>query len=120
MRFDGCDLFGQRGEQKQRVLTLCGEGAVQGQGSELELAARGEKFWAEAQAMTESDGLQAVAQHSADAHQAMTIAQQCQNIAAGGRRNVNGGKIIVGEQVEQELRVAPIIFLTAAGELANG
>jgi hypothetical protein len=33
---------------------------------------------------------------------------------------VNGGKIIVGEQVEQELRVAPIIFLTAAGELANG
>jgi hypothetical protein len=118
--FDGEDLFGQRSEQKQGVLALNSESAGERKSGELLLAASGEKFGAETQAMAESDGLEAVAQHGADAHQAVTVAQQRENFAAGGRRNMNSGKLIMAKEIEQEFRVTPIVFLPAASELADG
>ena len=68
--------------------------------------------------MAESDGLQAVAQHGANADQPVTIAQQRENVAAGGRRNVNGGEIAAAKQVEHQMGITAVVFLPAAGELA--
>lgn len=101
------------------MLTLNGESAGEWKSGELLLTASGEKFGAEAQAMAEGDGLQAVAEHSADAHQTVTVAQQREHFAAGGRGNVNVGKIAMTEQVEQQLGVTPIVFLPATSELAD-
>lgn len=118
--FDGENLLRQGNQQRKRMLALDSEGPGEGQGSELLLAADSEQFGTEAQAMTESHGLQTVAEHGADAHQTVTIAQQRENFAAGGCRNMNSGKLPVAEKIEQQTGVAPIIFLTAASELANG
>jgi hypothetical protein len=120
LRFDGLDLVGNRSEQKQGMLALHGEGAGERQDRELLLAAGGEEFGAEAQAMAESDGLEAVAQHGADAHETVTVAQQREDLAAGGCRNMDRGEIIVGQQIEQQAGVTAIVFLPAAGELADG
>lgn len=120
LRFDGQDLVGQGSEQKQGMLALHGEGAGERQGGELLLAASGEEFGAEAQAMAESDGLEAVAQHGADAHETVTVTQQREDLAAGGCRDMDRGEIIVGQQIEQQAGVAAIVFLPAAGELADG
>lgn len=118
--FDGQELFGQGSEQEPRVLALNGESTGERKSRELLLAASGEKFGAEAQAMVKSNGLEAIAQHGADAHQPMTVAQQRENFAAGQRGNVDSGKFVVEQQIEQELRITTVVFLPAAGELANG
>jgi hypothetical protein len=117
---DGSDLLGERSQQRERMLALHGESAGKWESCELLLAGGGEKFWTEAQTVRERDSLKAVAKHSADAYQPVTVAQQREDFAAGGRRNVNRGKILVTEQIAQELGVAAIVFLAAASELANG
>src|SRR5260370_9413601 len=70
--------------------------------------------------MTESHGLQTVEEHSADAHEAVTIAQQREDFAAGGCRDMDGGKLLVAEEVQQQAGVTPIVFLPPAGRPADG
>ncbi len=120
LHLDSSDLLGQSHQQSQRMLALYGESASEWKSGQALLAGSGEKFCSETQAVAESDGLQTIAQHGANAHQAMAVAQQREDFAASRSRNMNGGKIPVTEQVQQELRVAAIVFLPAAGELANG
>jgi hypothetical protein len=50
----------------------------------------------------------------------MTVAQQREGFAAGRRWNMNSGKFVVEQEIEQELRVATIVFLPTASELADG
>src|SRR5258708_10036616 len=117
---NGVHLLSQGSEQREGMLALDREGPGEGQGGELLLAADGEKFGTEAQAMTESHGLQTVAEHSADAHQAVTIAQQREDFAAGGCRDMDGGKLLGAEEVQQQAGVTPIVFLPPAGETGGG
>jgi hypothetical protein len=117
--FDGSDLLGESREQGQRVLALDGKSTGERKSGEALLAGDGEEFGAKAQAVAESDGLQAIAQHSTNANQAVAVAQQREHFAAGRRRNMDGGKLAVTEKIEQQLGIATIVFLPTAGELAD-
>src|SRR5207245_11358290 len=91
-----------------------------GESEGLVQAAGGEQVGGQAQAMAGGRGLQAVAQHGADAHQAVTVAQQRQDFAAGGCRDVDGRKLLVEQEVQQQASVATIVLLPAASALADG
>src|SRR5258708_13696977 len=107
---NGVHLLSQGSEQREGMLALDREGPGEGQGGELLLAADGEKFGTEAQAMTESHGLQTVAEHSADAHQAVTIAQQREDFAAGGCRDMMAGKPPLARRARNQPAPPPSLF----------
>jgi hypothetical protein len=67
----------------------------------------------------EHNCLEFVLQHGAHSDQAMTVAQEAQHLLAGNAWNMDRREISSWKKVEQQLRIASIVLLSACSKLSN-
>jgi hypothetical protein len=113
------DLRVEPDEQLEAVIaTLRG---VRGERESLQLRQTGpaEQLGATGEAVVESDGVQAILDHGADADEAHPVGEERAQIARRGIRHPDRGEAIVSQQVEDVQRVAAIGLGLAHDHRAN-